>query len=85
MKVAIIGCGWAGIRHSRAFADCGAEIAWVVDTASERAEQIRRIRNRGRITTDYREAIADPDLDAVDICLPHEPARAGVDRKPEGR
>lgn len=72
MKVAIVGCGWAGIRHARAFADCGAEIAWAVDTNRERAERVRRIRNNGRITTDYRKAITDPDLDAVDICLPHD-------------
>ena len=31
--------------------------------------RLGRIRNNGRITTDHREAIADPDLDAVDICL----------------
>ena len=72
MKVATIGCGWAGIRHARAFADCGAEIAWAVDTSSERAEQVCRIRNSGRIAADYRAAIADPEVDAVDICLPHD-------------
>jgi predicted dehydrogenase len=72
MKVAIIGCGWAGIRHARAFADCGAELAWAVDTNKQRAEQVRRIQNGCKITADYREAIADPDLAAVDICLPHD-------------
>jgi len=72
MKVAVIGCGWAGIRHARAFADCGAELAWAVDTDSQRAERIRRLRSGCRVTADYREAIADPGLDAVDICLPHD-------------
>jgi predicted dehydrogenase len=72
MKVAIIGCGWAGIRHARAFAECGAELAWAVDTNEQRAEQVRRIQNSGRITADYHEAIADTDLGAVDICLPHD-------------
>jgi UDP-N-acetylglucosamine 3-dehydrogenase len=72
MNVAIIGCGWAGIRHARAFADCGAELAWAVDGNSERAERIQRIRSGCRITADYREAITDQNLDAVDICLPHD-------------
>jgi len=72
MKVAIIGCGWAGIRHVRAFADCGAELAWAVDTDKQRAEQIGRTQSNCRITADYRQAIADPDLAAVDICLPHD-------------
>lgn len=72
MKVAIIGCGWAGIRHARAFAECRAELAWAVDTNKQRAERVRRIQNNCRITKDYREAIADPDLTAVDICLPHD-------------
>jgi predicted dehydrogenase len=72
MKVAIIGCGWAGIRHARAFAECGAELAWAVDTNGERAEQVRRIQSGARITDDYREAIADAHLAAADICLPHD-------------
>lgn len=72
MKIAIIGCGWAGIRHARAFADCGAELAWAVDTNTQRAEQIGRIQPNCRITADYREAIAATDLAAVDICLPHD-------------
>ncbi len=31
VRVAIIGCGWAGARHARACAQCGVEIAWAVD------------------------------------------------------
>jgi predicted dehydrogenase len=42
-----------------------------VDTSPERAEQLWRIQPGCRVTTDYREAIGDADLDAVDICLPH--------------
>ncbi|UCF96270.1 MAG: Gfo/Idh/MocA family oxidoreductase [Spirochaetaceae bacterium] len=72
MKVAIVGCGWAGIRHARAFTECGAEIAWAVDTDEKRAEKVRRIQNSGRIAAEYKEAIADADLAAVDICLPHD-------------
>jgi len=72
LKVAIIGCGWAGIRHARAFAGCGAAITWAVDTDKQRAEQILQFQPACRITGDFREAIVDPDLDAVDICLPHD-------------
>ena len=70
LKVAIIGCGWAGSRHAHAFADCGACVAWAVDVDRARAEQLSRL--GAQSTTDYRDALADPAVDAVSICLPHD-------------
>lgn len=70
--VAVIGCGWAGVRHAQAFRSCGAEVTWSVDVLGARATALSaELGNASRVSTDYREALADQWLDAVDICLPH--------------
>jgi predicted dehydrogenase len=71
MSVAMIGCGWAGGRHARAFADQGANIRWAIDLDAKRAEAVAKLRAGTRVSADYRAALADPELVAVDICLPH--------------
>lgn len=71
LRVAIIGCGWAGMHHAQACKRSGNEIGWAVDVNKERAESLRDTQERIRIATDYQEALSDPDVDAVDICLPH--------------
>ena len=74
--VAIIGCGWAGARHARAYLDAGAALRWLIDAERDRAEEMRRALGAGgaasRAGTDYREALRDPTVDAVSICLPHD-------------
>jgi len=71
IRVAIIGCGWAGVRHAQAYAGCGANIRWAVDLRRERAESLRTIEKGIRTATDHRQALDDPRVEAVDICLPH--------------
>ncbi len=72
LPIAILGCGWAGARHARAFLQAGAGVAWVVDTDLARAEALQAsLRGVPRITTDHKEALADPQVEAVSICLPH--------------
>jgi predicted dehydrogenase len=87
--IAIIGCGWAGTRHAQACVHCGASVRWAVDVDLRRAESLKKALAGapGEIHTaeDFRAALADPHVDAVDICLPHnlhaavavEAARAG--------
>ena len=71
LSVAIIGCGWAGARHARAFAKQGAKVSWAIDLDRRRAESVGQVQVGTRIGADYRDALADSDLEAVDICLPH--------------
>ncbi len=71
VNVAIIGCGWAGGRHARAFAQCGAHVSWAVDVYPRRAEALAASYAGCRAATDYRLALADSAVQAVDICLPH--------------
>jgi predicted dehydrogenase len=70
-RVAIIGCGWAGSRHTRAFAECSAEVRWAIDGDASRAGEIAGRSAGARVSVDYLDALADPEVDAVDICLPH--------------
>jgi len=73
LNVAIIGCGWAGSRHAEAFARCGARVTWGVDVLPARANALK-VSTGGvsNLSTDYRDALADSSLHAVDICLPHD-------------
>ncbi len=70
-NVAIIGCGWAGGRHAGAYRELGAVISWAVDTDRSRAEALQKTYDICSISTDYREALSDPLVEIVDICLPH--------------
>jgi predicted dehydrogenase len=74
LHIAMIGCGWAGTRHTHAFAQCGAVVRWAVDLNPARARALADAlasQQDTRITTDHHEALGDPAVDAVDICLPH--------------
>lgn len=71
MSVGIIGCGWAGVRHAKAFIKQGTPVAWAVDVSSSRAKAVASLAPDVHVSSDYREALHDPDLSAVDICLPH--------------
>jgi predicted dehydrogenase len=83
IRVAIVGCGWAGARHASAYEKCGAEVGWAVDVDRRRAEALQK---GGRVATDYQKALDDADLDAVDICLPHSlHAQVAVDAAKAGK
>jgi len=71
LRVALIGCGWAGARHAAAFSQCGARVLWAVDVERARAEALARAYGVEHISTDYRQALGDPSVEAVSICLPH--------------
>ena len=70
--VGIIGCGWAGARHARAFASQpGVAVTWAIDLRAAPAQAVANLLAGARASADYNEALDDRDLDAVDICLPH--------------
>jgi predicted dehydrogenase len=76
MRIALIGCGWAGERHAQAYLRHGATLSWTIDSQESRAATLRTALGAAgsatQIGTDYRATLADPDVDAVDICLPHD-------------
>lgn len=69
--VAIVGCGWAGQRHARAFRARGAAVRWAIDTNEQRAAAIAEGEENCGVSVDLHVALDDPELDAIDICLPH--------------
>lgn len=86
LKVAIIGCGWAGMHHAQIYKRSGNEIGWAVDVNKKRAESLRDTQETIRIATDYQKALSDPDVDVVDICLPHNlHASVAVDAAEAGK
>jgi predicted dehydrogenase len=69
-SVAVLGCGWAGTRHARAFRSVGARIAWAVDTLAERRGALAE-ETGAREAATIDPVLADEDVDAVLVCLPH--------------
>lgn len=92
MRIAIVGAGWAGERQVQAIRELAAngssdiEIACLVDNdpaflASKAAEL-----GIERTFTDWRDALRDPGVDAVSICLPHAVhTAAAIDAARAGR
>lgn len=81
-RVAVLGaCGWMGKVHSMAYqnipflfgADNGtAEIAWLVDGDPKGLARAAAIIPGARSSADWRDAVNDPSVDLVDICLPDQ-------------
>ena len=87
LRVAIIGCGWAGERHAAAYLklQADARIVAVADIDEKVASARASEWGADTWTTDYRELVIKDDVDAVSICLPHslhaEAAIAAAERR----
>ena len=74
MKVAVIGCGRiATSQHVPAYAKNPlSEIKYLVDIRPERAEALAAQYGVPYVATDYREVLADSEIEAVSICTPND-------------
>src|SRR5713226_6210539 len=71
ITIGVIGCGYWGPNLLRNFAENEtAELRWICDTDEARLAAMGRRYPAARITTDYREILADPGLDAVTVATP---------------
>src|SRR5215217_5405703 len=79
LGVGLISVGWMGKLHTRAYRALPSvypelglrpRLVHAVDTAADRAEYARDVLGYAKATTDYREVLADPDVDVVSICAP---------------
>lgn len=73
VRLAVVGAGWAGSRQIEAVAELGRhiEVVALIDNDAEfLARQARKLGVAKRYS-DLREALEDPDIDAVSICTPH--------------
>lgn len=75
LNVAIVGCGDISGAHLRAYRYHAARVrvAACCDTVRERAEHAAAQAGDDvpQIVTDYAALLQDPEIDAVDLCLPH--------------
>ncbi|MCZ6538274.1 MAG: Gfo/Idh/MocA family oxidoreductase [Chloroflexi bacterium] len=72
VRVGFIGAGQIADLHARAYANNPTgELFAVADSSPGRAEARAAIWHADRSYEDYREMLADPDVDAVEILLPH--------------
>lgn len=75
VRIALIGCGGISRAHVRAVLSLGAEQVRIVATCDidpQMAQARASEAGAGSVTTDWRQVIAREDVDAVDICLPHD-------------
>lgn len=69
IKVGVIGAGSISEMHFNAYeSNKEVELAAVCDLNEERAKQKAAKYGAKKIYTDYKELLADPDIDAVSIC-----------------
>ncbi len=64
MNYAIVGCGLIGKKRLAAL-PVGSRLVAACDTNLARAEELVKLAKSGRATADFREAVADPQADAV--------------------
>lgn len=74
VKVAVIGCGTiANNAHIPSYLGCeDAEIKYFCDIIPERAEDAVKKYGCGKAVVDYKEVLADPEIDAVSVCTPNK-------------
>ena len=74
MKIAIIGCGViANAAHIPGYVkNETAEIKYFCDIIPERAQKAVEEYGCGTAITDYRQALADPEVVAVSVCTPND-------------
>ncbi len=78
MRIAILGAGWAGRVHARAYAEvpgCEVVVIWSRDEARAQAI-VADAAPAARVERSCEAAAAAPDVDLVSVCLPnamHEP------------
>ncbi len=69
MKIGLIGAGSIGAIHARAYAELGVRVAAVADPREAAVKARPELFDSARYYADYRDLLADPEIEAVDICL----------------
>ncbi len=71
IKIAVIGCGHWGPNHIRVFNQLNdAAAVACADVSLERLQAVQRLFPEIRVTQDYHELLADPEIDAVCVAAP---------------
>jgi len=80
LRIGIIGCGNIGLRHAQAWLTISreAEVVAACDVRQESASAVAELVGGAAVFGDVSEMLANVDLDAVDICLPHNLHRNAI-------
>lgn len=74
-KIGIIGCGSISRFHQEGYARAGAQIAMVCDVSPAAAQELAA-RCGARAVTDYRQVLADPEVELVSVLTPSSTHKA---------
>src|ERR1700735_3742505 len=78
--IGLISVGWMGKLHSHAYQAIAQvypelkirpRLVHAADTAPDRADYAREVLGYAEAGTDYRDVLADPEVDVVSICAPN--------------
>ena len=70
-RIGIIGLGYWGPNYARVLRELdGSTLVWACDARPETLDLMRNRYQSVRLTADYEEMLADPDLDAVIVATP---------------
>ena len=80
LGVGLISVGWMGKLHSRSYqalpyvypeTGIRPRLVHAADTAPDRVDYATDVLGYARASSDYREVLADPEVDVVSICAPN--------------
>ena len=73
LRIAILGVGWAGTRHVEAIRELGKKVTveCLVDNDSVHLKAKAEELGIDKTYTAVRDALSDPEVDTVSVCLPH--------------
>lgn len=73
LKIGIIGCGTIGSVHADAYKHVkGAELVALCDILPDRLAEKAKRHNVAKTYVNYHDLLADPEIDAVSICVPND-------------
>jgi len=72
IKCGIIGCGVIGPLHAESYQRSDdVKVLWACDLVEEKARALADKYGIPSVTTDYRDVLADSDVDAISVCTDH--------------
>jgi predicted dehydrogenase len=72
VKIGVIGCGTIGSVHTNAYAKVeNAEVVALCDILPDRLAEKAKLHNVAKTYTDYNQLLADPEIEAVSVCVPN--------------
>ncbi|HLZ09325.1 MAG TPA: Gfo/Idh/MocA family oxidoreductase, partial [Chloroflexota bacterium] len=74
VRIGLVGAGFAADFHARSYAQVKDPDAVIVAVAARHADRAADLAQRHNIpsyTDDYRDLLANPEVDAIDVCVPN--------------